>query len=71
MGRSAWERAFPLRAVPIVFVGRFDVFVSPHFVAAPCHRFFPVSAAFRIARTTHICHAAIRTRLIAKVCTRG
>ena len=52
-GRSAWERAFPLRAVPIVFLGQFDVFVSPHFVAAPCHRLFPVSAAFRIARATH------------------
>ena len=53
VGRSAWERAFPLHAVPIVFLGQFDVFVSPHFVAAPCHRFFPVSAAFRITRATH------------------
>ena len=30
MGRSAWERAFPLRAVPIVFLGPYtpclDVF---------------------------------------------
>ena len=32
---STWERTFPLRAVPIVFFGQFDVFISPHFVAAP------------------------------------
>ena len=26
--RSAWERAFPLRAVAIVFLGQFDKFIS-------------------------------------------
>ena len=50
---STWDRAFPLRAVPIVLLGLFDVFISPHFVAAPCHRFFPVSTTVRIARAAH------------------
>ena len=53
VGRSAWERAFPLCALPKVFLGQFDVFVSPHFITAPCHGLFPVSASLRIARTTH------------------
>ena len=51
--RSAWERTFPLRAVTIVLLGQFDVFVSPQFVAAPCHRFLPVSATLGIARAAH------------------
>ena len=50
---STWERAFTLRAVPIILLGQFDVFVSPHFVTAPCHRFFPASATFRITRAAH------------------
>ena len=29
------------------------MFVSPHFVAAPCHRFLPVSATLCIARAAH------------------
>ena len=44
---------FPPRAVPTVLLGQFDIFVSPHVVTAPCHRFFPVSAAFCIARAAH------------------
>ena len=72
IGRSSWEKAFPLRPVPMVFLGQFDVFVSPHFVAAPCHRFFPVSAAFRIVRgNSPSAKQQTRTRLIAKVCTHG
>ena len=42
--RSGRKRTFPLRAVAIVFLGQFDVFVSPQIVTAPCRRFFPVSA---------------------------
>ena len=53
VGRSTLDRAFPLRAVPIVLLGQFDVFVSPQFVAATCHRFFPVSATLGIAREAH------------------
>ena len=51
--RSARKRTFPLRAVAIVLLGQFDVLVPPHFVAALRHRFFPVSATFRITRTAH------------------
>ena len=51
--RSAWKRTFPLRAVTIIFIGQFDVFVSPQFVTAPCHRFFPVSSTLGIARAAH------------------
>ena len=51
--RSARNRAFPLRAVPVILLGQFDVFVPPHFVKAPRHRFFPVSAIFRITWATH------------------
>ena len=32
---------------------QFDVFVSRHFIATPCHRFFPISATFHITRKTH------------------
>ena len=52
-GRSARERAFLLRAVPVVLLGQFDVLVPPHFVAAPRHRLFPVSASFRITWAAH------------------
>ena len=51
--RSARKRTFPLRAVTIVFLGQFDVFVSPQFVTAPCHRFFPVSATLGVTRAAH------------------
>ena len=51
--RSARKRTFPLRAGSIVFLGQFDVFVSPQFVTAPCHRFFPVSATLGVARAAH------------------
>ena len=51
--RSTRKRAFPLRAVPIILLGQFDVVVPPHFIAAPCHRLFPISASLRITWTTH------------------
>ena len=51
--RSAWDKTFPLRAVTIVFLGQFDVLISPHFIIAPCQRFFPVSATLGIARAAH------------------
>ena len=33
--RSTRKMAFPLRAVPMILLGQFDVVVPPHFVAAP------------------------------------
>ena len=51
--RSARKRTFPLRAAATVLLGQFDVFVSPQFVTAPCHRFFPVSAFLGVARAAH------------------
>ena len=52
INRSARKRTFPLRAVAIV-LRQFDVFVSPQFVTAPCHRFFPASASLGVIRATH------------------
>ena len=53
INRIAKKKTFPLRAVAIVLIGQFDVFVSRQFVTAPCHRFFPVSASLGVIRATH------------------
>ena len=29
------------------------MFFSPHFIAAPCHRFFPISASLDVAGAAH------------------